>query len=972
MAVIGSATLNIVPKVQGGLANYINGEITKANVSAKGQQAGSSFMDGFSSGAGIGIWSTIASRAIGVVTDSLGAAASRVDTLNNYPRIMQSLGVETDVANRSIAKMSDELQNVPTKLDDMANTVQGLYAATSRYGLSLDTVTDAGLALNSMLLAGGQSQAVVNSAMEQFRQMVSKGKPELQDWKSLIQAAPGQLNQLAQEMLGATATADDLYAALGGGKESDYEGAFEWGSLGMDEFVTRFAQLKDKFASDAEDAQGGIQTAYANMQNAITRGVAGMLEAFGQDRIASAIGDVKRMINDGFKGLQTAAASAAPTLSRLWDNLSPAIPTIVSAAAGFMALKTGISAVQAVGSGITGLFTKISTTALDVATSTGLGAKATALLGESFNPVALGVGAAAIGIGVLAYNMYDAWKKENDFQTGLQGVMQSARLASEQLQTGAADVTAYGRSMVVAQPSVENLTNAMQDYVSKTESIRTSATEQINMLGQYKAVIDECAGAQEVSADKAAMLQWALDGLAEATGETFTAEQVLTGQYQDEQGEIHNTVEAIDALIAKKQEEARMNALASSLEEAYKLQTTAATELARAEANYYQKHDQWISDYIASGGDAANADKAFEASHEELMSSLGKAKSTYNQATNEVESYKQQMGEAAVATQNADDATLNWLVSNERAGASARELYGGVETLASAFDGAGISAEQLQAIGVENFAQLAAACGGDIDQMIAAVQEWDGTPLNDKSNTITTEKSSLVDAEGHVYYFNGQTLFDKNNQVVTNKVSLVDAEGHVLYWNGMTLQSKQSSATVTGNAVNGSAETGVRNTDAAVGSMRSNTVTAQVNGNAKDSSTASNIWNTVGAISGLYSKTVDVVTNTINNIITNKNAEGGFRTHADGGFRYHAPGAIVNVPTKGYPLDLVGEDGAEAIVPLTNRKYAQPFIDMLVEGVTGAMTGKAKEGPTQVFNIKTDNPELAAHVVANRQRQAYR
>ena len=129
MAVIGSATLNIVPKVQGGLANYINGEITKANVSAKGQQAGSSFMDGFSSGAGIGIWSTIASRAIGVVTDSLGAAASRVDTLNNYPRIMQSLGVETDVANRSIAKMSDELQNVPTKLDDMANTVQGLYTS---------------------------------------------------------------------------------------------------------------------------------------------------------------------------------------------------------------------------------------------------------------------------------------------------------------------------------------------------------------------------------------------------------------------------------------------------------------------------------------------------------------------------------------------------------------------------------------------------------------------------------------------------------------------------------------------------------------------------------------------------------------------------------------------------------------------------------------------------------------------------
>ena len=324
MAVIGSATLNVVPKVEGGLANAINQEISKANVSGLGKSAGSGFMGGFASGAAIGVWSTVASRAIGAVTSSLGSAASRVDTLNNYPRIMESLGVASEDATASMQKMSTSLDNVPTRLDDMANTVQGIYAATMQYGTSLDTVTDAGLALNSMLLAGGQSQAVVTAAMEQFRQAVAKGKPDMQDWRSLMSAAPGQLDQLAKALVGPTAGALDLYAALGGGKESEYSGPADWGSISMGEFVEKLADMRDQFEGAATDAQGGISTSFANMTNAVTKGVANVLDAFGQERIASAIGDVKGLINDAFgrsdaEGLRAFAVEVAPLVSEAWD-----------------------------------------------------------------------------------------------------------------------------------------------------------------------------------------------------------------------------------------------------------------------------------------------------------------------------------------------------------------------------------------------------------------------------------------------------------------------------------------------------------------------------------------------------------------------------------------------------------------------------------------------------------------------------
>ena len=109
------------------------------------------------------------------------------------------------------------LSTLPTRLDDMVSVVQGITATVG----DLDKATDVGLALNDMLIASGSSTQLCSAAMEQFRQILSKGKPEMEDWRSLTTAAPGQMDQLAKSMLGPTANANDLYAALGGDLTSD-------------------------------------------------------------------------------------------------------------------------------------------------------------------------------------------------------------------------------------------------------------------------------------------------------------------------------------------------------------------------------------------------------------------------------------------------------------------------------------------------------------------------------------------------------------------------------------------------------------------------------------------------------------------------------------------------------------------------------------------------------------------------------
>lgn len=207
--------------------------------SSAGAKTGTSFSSGVSAkvGAVAGVVSTIASGAFGAISSSLGSAISRVDTLNNYPKVMQSLGYSSSEATASIKKISSSLQGLPSSTNGVASMVQRLAPLCS----SLDEATNLGLALNNMMLASGASTSDVSRAMQQYTQMVSKGTVDLQSWRTLQEVMPGQLTQVAQSLLGASASSDDLYKAL------------QNGTLSMDEFNNKIMELNesggDGFAS---------------------------------------------------------------------------------------------------------------------------------------------------------------------------------------------------------------------------------------------------------------------------------------------------------------------------------------------------------------------------------------------------------------------------------------------------------------------------------------------------------------------------------------------------------------------------------------------------------------------------------------------------------------------------------------------------------------------------------------------------
>lgn len=89
------------------------------------------------------------SKAIGAITSTLGDAVSRVDTLNNFPRVMGNLGISAEDAQKSIDYMSQKLVGLPTTLDTAASAVQRLTAANGNVKAS----TEMFLAMNNAIIA---------------------------------------------------------------------------------------------------------------------------------------------------------------------------------------------------------------------------------------------------------------------------------------------------------------------------------------------------------------------------------------------------------------------------------------------------------------------------------------------------------------------------------------------------------------------------------------------------------------------------------------------------------------------------------------------------------------------------------------------------------------------------------------------------------------------------------------------------
>lgn len=254
--------------------------------------------------------------AINMVTGSLGKAITRIDTMNNSQKVFENMGFAADETERAMRNLEKSIDGLPTPLDQAVQGVQ-MFASGMR---DIEGAEQMFSAVNNAVLGFGGSAQNVTTVTQQLSQAFAAGKIDGRAWQSMMSNGLGPaLNAMADNMGITTAQLR--------------EGLSE-GSISVEQFKDAFVDLNENGTAEmaslqqmAQDMTSGISTSFANLQTAVVRGLANVIMALdelilkvtGKD-IAGWIGELRDHVNNLFKGIVTAIQETDPELDGFMKN----------------------------------------------------------------------------------------------------------------------------------------------------------------------------------------------------------------------------------------------------------------------------------------------------------------------------------------------------------------------------------------------------------------------------------------------------------------------------------------------------------------------------------------------------------------------------------------------------------------------------------------------------------------------------
>lgn len=226
--------------------------------------------------AGVGITKAIGAT-MNVLSSSFDGAINRFDTMQSYPKVMKSLGFSIEQSQRSVAKLNQSVQGLPTNLADVVTTSKSLAAVTS----NIDKATDTTIALNHAFLASGSSSEDASRGLQQYSQMLAKGTVDMQSWRTLQETMAPALTKVAKKLGITSGNANELYDAL------------QNGTITFDQFNDAMIECDTEtggFAETALEASKGVKTSMTNIKSAVQNLEQGFLSAMNNMLKSKAMG----------------------------------------------------------------------------------------------------------------------------------------------------------------------------------------------------------------------------------------------------------------------------------------------------------------------------------------------------------------------------------------------------------------------------------------------------------------------------------------------------------------------------------------------------------------------------------------------------------------------------------------------------------------------------------------------------------
>lgn len=489
------------------LKDHIASSSQKAKESASGFDKLKASIKNFSAGA---VAFKTVSAGLDLMKASLDKAIDRFDTLQRFPKVMQSLGHSSKDVAASTKALSEGIEGLPTTLDTVVGTTQKLTSMTG----DLKQSTKLTIALNNAFLASGASTEDASRGLQQYTQMLSAGKVDMQSWKTLQETMPYALQKTAES-----------FGFAGASAQKDFYAALQSGQITFKDFSKRLIELNNGtngFAEMAKKNSEGIKTSFGNIVNAVAKGIANVIDAFDKmskavtgKSIAQNLDGIKTVVNNVFASIVNAIKAVTPVvktavkvLGYLKPVLDPLLHILGGVVVGVLAFKgamLGLAIIKGIGGLITNLITSLTTLASTSLVAEGATVGLTGALATlSSGGIFLVVGALAGLVSWLSQEsdaMKEAKAKAEEYNQSIKSLNDSVKTGNESYEDRRREIQATADDNERLVKKIEELSHVENKTAAQKKELASSAEILNSRIDGLNIAYDKATGTINMTAD---------------------------------------------------------------------------------------------------------------------------------------------------------------------------------------------------------------------------------------------------------------------------------------------------------------------------------------------------------------------------------------------------------------------------------------------------------------------------------------
>lgn len=489
------------------LKDHIASSSQKAKESASGFDKLKASIKNFSAGA---VAFKTVSAGLDLMKSSLDKAIDRFDTLQRFPKVMQSLGHSSKDVAQSTKALSEGIEGLPTTLDTVVGTTQKLTSMTG----DLKQSTKLTIALNNAFLASGASTEDASRGLQQYTQMLSAGKVDMQSWKTLQETMPYALQKTAES-----------FGFAGASAQKDFYAALQSGQITFKDFSKRLIELNNGtngFAEMAKKNSEGIKTSFGNIVNAVAKGIANVIDAFDKmskavtgKSIAQNLDGIKTVVNNVFASIVNSIKAVTPVvqtavnvLGYLKPVLDPLLHILGGVVVGVLAFKgamLGLAIIKGIGGLIGNLITSLTTLASTSLVAEGATVGLTGALATlSSGGIFLVVGALAGLVSWLSQEsdaMKEAKAKAEEYNQSIKSLNDSVKTGNESYEDRRREIKATAEDNERLVKKIEELSHVENKTAAQKKELASSAEILNSRIDGLNIAYDKATGTINMTAD---------------------------------------------------------------------------------------------------------------------------------------------------------------------------------------------------------------------------------------------------------------------------------------------------------------------------------------------------------------------------------------------------------------------------------------------------------------------------------------